>query len=175
MRTIAFTLLLPLCLGACGGEDKGAPETSGPKWILESDLPNALGILDLKDKKAGDEVTVVGRVRETTRGYVAFMLVDDLLDYCGRNADEDCGCNTPWDYCCIPQDKVASASMFVEFHDEKGNPIKGKAEDLRLLDLVAVRGTLQKNETGGMILVAKNGWYRRERPKLGDHVKWPTN
>jgi hypothetical protein len=40
------------------------------------------------------------------------------------------------------------------------------------VDLVAVRGRLVKEADGSLALVAKDGWYRRERPKLPDNVKF---
>jgi len=44
--------------------------------------------------------------------------------------------------------------------------------ELRNLDLVAVRGRLVKDKDGELKLVA-TGWWRRERPKLPDGLKWP--
>ena len=61
----------------------------------------------------------------------------------------------------------------LEFRDGKGEPIENDGKELRLLDLVVVKGTLEKTESGGLLIVAKDGWFRAERPKLPDGLKWP--
>jgi hypothetical protein len=43
---------------------------------------------------------------------------------------------------------------------------------LRLLDLLVVKGTVEKDEHGNVTVVAV-GWHRRERPDLPEGLHWP--
>jgi hypothetical protein len=178
MNRLLFTLLLStaLVLGGCGGDNANTPSADTPgapaSLLLADDVGDAVGIIDAKAGEAGAEIAVVGRVQEINRdGYAVFYLVDDSIDYCGRG-EEDCGCKTPWDYCCDEQ-QMREARMPVELRGPGGMPVKSSELGLRLLDLVAVKGTLEKTDEGGLVLLAKDGWYRRERPTIPEGVKWP--
>ncbi len=176
--TIMSTLLLVVTLAACGGDtsDSGATPTDGSsaKVLLDKDPAGAVSITDARAKQEGDEVTVFGRISKLPGQYVAFTLTDETLDYCGRGTECEGTCTTPWDYCCIQSEKVSAGSLPVEMRDASGNPVAlSDTEMFRLLDLVAVKGTLQKTESGGMMLVIKEGVFRRDRPILADHVVWP--
>jgi hypothetical protein len=188
--SVVAALLGALLLAACGGEDPVRPSaaTGGPPpsagegdrilvdrspFLVPKDTPDAVSVFDAKELEAGKEVAVVGRVRDFVKGYAAFTLIDDELDYCGRGADTMDGCSTPWDYCCIQKETQAAASIPVEYRDAKGEPVEAKDLGLRLLDLVVIHGTLEKTESGGLLLVTNRGWHLRERPTLGPHVQWP--
>jgi hypothetical protein len=177
---LILALALTLTLAACGSEtptDTGTPAadatTSSGKILLDKDLEDAVSVLDAKGMKEGDEVAVYGRIADMPTEYVAFRVTDDELDYCGRGTECEGTCKTPWDYCCIQKETVVAASMPVELHDKDGNPVKRAGADLRLLDLVAMKGTLTKTESGGMMLVVKGGLYKRERATVKDHVVFP--
>jgi hypothetical protein len=63
--------------------------------------------------------------------------------------------------------------MPVEMRDADGNPVKRAGADLRLLDLVVMKGTIGKTESGGPMLVVTEGLYKRERPVVKEHVVFP--
>lgn len=182
MRTIV-TLTLCGLLAACGGEGDpdaaGGPSAEGassapaaPAWLLAAEPEGAVGVRDARGLEAGQDVTIVGRLRDFEPGFGALTLTDDRVPYCGA---EDCtmedGCLTPWDYCCRPQE-ANDASLPVELHGADGEVVETSDLGLRLLDLVVVRGTLQKAESGGLVLVTREGWYRRERPELPATLRW---
>lgn len=175
-RCIPLVLMLLIALPACGGDDTPASTATKPApkgTLLTSDLPDAVGIKAARKMEAGVEVAVFGRVQELNRdGYAIFYLVDDTVDYCGRGA-ESCGCLTPWDYCC-EEPAMLEARMPIELRGADGLPVKDAELGLRLLDLVAVHGTLEKTEEGGLLLVVKDGWFRRDRPTLPDGLEWPS-
>lgn len=175
---LVLTLALTLTLAACGSETTtdtlpSLPAAGATAVLVDTDYADAVSVLDAKGMQAGDEVVVYGRIADMPTEYVAFRVTDDELNYCGRGTDCEGTCKTPWDYCCIQKETVAAASMPVEMHDKDGNPVKRAGADLRLLDLVAMKGTLTKTESGGMMLVVKDGLYKRERATVKDHVVFP--
>jgi hypothetical protein len=166
-------LLAVLFLTACGGPDHDEPAPSPAhaptSWLLEEDFEDALGVVAVKARAPGEEVVVHGRVRSTADG--VFVLVDDdAVQYCDiREGDE---CATPWDYCCENADDVRAASIVVEVQDAEGNPIAQADLGIRPVDHVAFRATLRA-EGDEPVLVARHGWYRRERPPVGPDVHFP--
>ena len=97
-----------------------------------------------------------------------FKLMDASLDF-------RCGSPTPWCYCCEDVDKVKAGSLPVEVRMANGDPAPAESDDFgfRLMDLVAVHGTLEKTEAGNMLLVVKNGWFQRDRPEFDYEIHWP--
>jgi hypothetical protein len=131
-----------------------------------------VGVLVAKEREPEAEVTVYGRVQATAKG--VFTLVDaEAVKYCGEEAGVMDACETPWDYCCESTDAVRQATLVVEARDARGQPVPREALGIRPLDLVAVRGTLTRDAGGTLSLLARSGWFRRERPAVGDHVKFP--
>lgn len=178
LRTL-LALVLALPLLACGkdpapagGPGGAAPAAAASRFALGKDPGAALSVDEARKGAPKDGVVVVGRVRDLTPGFAAFTLVDVSLDYCGGGKDTMDGCPTPWDYCCIPAEDVAAKTIPVAVK-EKGDVAAAPAlPELRRLDLVAVTGRLVKDEKGDVSLEA-TGWFRRERPVFGDHVKFP--
>jgi len=168
-------LCLALLIAACGKEDAAPPEATSnaalDRLSLGSDPGEALPVLDARDAEDG-EVVVQGRIGQVVKGFASFQLVDESLDYCGAGGAMD-DCATPWDYCCIPGDEKNAATLLVEARDDDGRPVKTAAlPGLRLLDLVAVKGRLVHDEHGNATVIA-SGWFRKERPKLREGLRWP--
>ncbi|MDA1194601.1 MAG: hypothetical protein O2894_05395 [Planctomycetota bacterium] len=160
---------LPVVVG-CGDAVPPAP-SAPPSLLLAAEPTGSVSVLDAKGKAAGDEVVVIGRVSDIAKGFAAFTLTDTSVEYCGEGA-ESCGCPTPWDYCC-EEERAKASRMPVELRDKKGEPVQAADIGLRLLDLVVVRGTLAGTESGGLMILAKDGWYRSDRPKLPEGLDWP--
>ena len=173
-RTLALSLVV-LAFG-CGGKDEPTKTPDAdpglPAIALNADLEGAKSVNEVKKAAAGDEVVVVGNIRNIVKGFASFQLTDLSLDYCGSGADPMEKCPTPWDYCCIPQNEVNAATLIVEAHDAGGKVRTAKSLGLRHCDRVAVKGKLQKDEHGNVTVVA-SGWFMRSRPKLHDNVRWP--
>ncbi|MDF1699629.1 MAG: hypothetical protein P1V36_00525 [Planctomycetota bacterium] len=176
-RSPLLALACAFLLAACGG-DTTAP-TDGAKsgtkpadtLLLAQKPGDAVDVLTARGKAEGDEVIVVGRVSEMVKGFAAFTITDDSVEWCGRG-EEDCGCPTPWDYCC-EEERAKAGRLPVELRDAEGEPVAASDTGLRLLDLVVVKGTLAKTESGGLMVLAQDGWFRAERPKLPEGLAWP--
>src|SRR5436190_9220969 len=99
------------------------PASSLPDaFWLKSEPANAKPVAEVRDKaKTGDAVVVAGRVggvkEPFMKGAAVFTLVDAALKPC---TDE---CESPWDYCCEPPDRITKNTITVEFRDG-ASPIK---------------------------------------------------
>jgi hypothetical protein len=173
--------LLLAALGGCGKPAPAAPPTSSGsseayRLSTAADLTDAVPVLEVKEADPpladGAEVAIVGRIRQMADGVLT--VVDDReVHYCGKTEDVDCGCPTPWDYCCTNPRALKRASLTIEVQDAAGRSVPEDAMGLRLLDLIAVRGKLSKDEAGTLVLTSSGTWYRRERPELPDGLEWP--
>jgi len=158
---------------ACG--KKAPKEPTAPvatvDLSLKADPGPALSVKEAKEKGPGEEVVVLGRVKDIVKGFATLNLIDPSLDYCGQKPGSMTD-KTPWDYCCEASDVVAAATLTVEARGPDGRVLKGAMPSLRLLDLIAVKGKVEKDEHGNVTIVA-TGWFRRERPNLPEGLHWP--
>jgi hypothetical protein len=170
MRALLACLVLVTL--ACGKREAEKPPAVATVDLgLAADPGAALSVKEAKEKGPGEEVVVVGRVKEIVKGYATFNLIDASLDYCGQKPGSMTD-DTPWDYCCETGEVRAAATLTVEVRGPGGKVRAGTMPSLRLLDLVAVKGRLEKDEHGNVTVVA-TGWFRRERPQLPEGLRWP--
>jgi hypothetical protein len=163
--TLAFAALLSLCLlSACGGEQPADPNSSAQKpkdsqipastWSAGA-LPDAQRVGAVRQSaKDGAELVVEGKVKDFVEGFAAFTLVDLKLKDCIQMGD---GCPTPWDYCCTPATEVAENTITVEVQGEDGRPLRETLKgfhELDHLDIVQVRGKVQRDEAGNVRVTA---------------------
>jgi len=174
MRLLLLGLaFLPL---ACGKKEapkppKNIPSAPAIDLKLAADPGKALSVREAKEKGPGEEVVVEGRISNIVKGFFTFNLVDADLYYCGKGQATD-ECKTPWDYCCVDAGERAAATLSVDARGADGKVLAGALPGLRVLDLVAVKGKLEKDEHGNVTIVA-TGWFTRERPQLPDDLHWP--
>lgn len=173
------SLALLFVVSACNKDDAPKPAPAAPsapvapagsRYLLAKEPAGAIAVLAAKAKGEAKGVTVVGRLKDTVHGFAAFTLTDVSLAYCGEGGTEE-NCPTPWDYCCIPDDKVAEATISVAAR-EKGEVVEATVPELRNLDLVVVHGDLVKTKDGSLRLDA-DGWFRKERPPTPKGVEFP--
>lgn len=168
--------LLALLLAACGGDPPPpaappAPPGAAASLVLAQDIPGTVSVLEALKGTEGAEVAVVGKLQKKVKGRALFYLTDVSVQDCLRCGMPG-GCKTPWDYCCHPKEMKAG-TIVVELRDATGQPARVADLGLRELDLVAVKGTLAKGAGDRLMLLAKDGWFVRERPELPKNVKLP--
>jgi len=164
-----FVACLAFVTFACG-KDTEKPQTVTLKL---ADPGPGVSVKKVKEMGHGEEVVVEGRVSNIVTGVAAFNLIDVSLDYCGQKSPED-SCKTPWDYCCEDAGDRAAATISVEKRGADGK-IMGQGTHLpmlRLLDVVAAKGKIEKDDHGNVTVVATS-WFVRERPQLPDDLHWP--
>jgi hypothetical protein len=157
-------LCVALLVVACGKKEEAPPAVVTLKF---ADPGPGVSVKKAKEMGSGEEVVVEGRVSNIVKGVAAYNLVDDELYYCGRGGAED-ECKTPWDYCCVDAGERAAATLSVEHRGPDGK----RLPTIRLLDLVAVKGKIEKDEHGNVTIV-ETARFVRERPKLPDDLHWP--
>ena len=140
------------------------PSAEGKAFLLPSDPGGAKGVTDVrKDAKDGDEVTVVGRVGGSTKpfteGRASFFIVDPAL--------EPTECECPWDYCGVDAKVLKAGRLLVKFVDAEGKALKGGAREMfgiQELTTVAVKGKVQRDDKGNVIVLATAMYIRPEQP-----------
>lgn len=170
-RNLFVALGCALLLTACGGDDAPASAstsngTSSASVVLDKDPGEAKSIFEVRKMEAGQDVVAVGRVHKMTKGAAALLLIDASLQWCNTT-------NTPWDFCCHDPEERGRAVLPVEVR-RGGEVVDTNDFGIRPLDVVVVAGKLEASEGGGLVLVTDKGWFRRERPDLGDReLAWP--
>ena len=180
MTKLALTLSAAaalFALAACDEKPAPAPttkpagtSTAAPKPAA-SDIPATLFLTaapadakDIKDAKptlkAGDKVTLTGRIGGSEEPFVdgraVFTIVDSHIKDCDQMGEKG-HCKTPWDYCCEPSDDLAKASATVQVVGADGKPLKSSLKDvhgLKPLATVVVVGTVASVEGGSLVVNA---------------------
>lgn len=178
LLTLSLIPIVPFA-ASCGGSDTpatengaGAPPAAMQQYVLQADPGESIGVVAARQREAGTQMVVAGRIARIGKGAAVFWLMDKQLPYCGEVRSEDT-CKTPWDYCCETPDTYRANSLLVEIRDQGGQPVPTPSlPGLRLLDHVEVTGTIEKDEQGNPVLLAA-GYFRVARPELPDDVRWP--
>jgi hypothetical protein len=160
LRSYLLFAILTLLTPACGktdqtrtaGESAEGHETGIPEsYWSEDDLPGALEVAAArKDAGDGEEVVLVGLVKDFVDGRAVFTLMDLSLPPC-----DPANCSTPWDYCCIEAKVQTQHAVTVELPDADGRPLRSSVQGyhgLDHLDTVAVKGTVARDENGNVTL-----------------------
>lgn len=147
--------------------DSTAEKVDSSEFLLASEPAEAKAVGVLRESsKDNDEVVIVGRIGGSTHPWVdgaaAFTIVDESLAACGD--EEECGCPTPWDYCCVSSDKIATNSVTVKFTDENQRTRRFNPKDifgLAELQTVVVEGTVDRDDTGKFTILARKMFIRK--------------
>lgn len=158
---IPFLIVLPFALTSCGGDaaDDGSSGggASGIDAVWASSAPaDAQPVLAVKAAaQTGDEVVVIGRVKDFNSSLAAFTLIDSSLKSCKETKDDMC--KTPWDYCCVEPNIVSGATISIEVHDDAGRPHKQPMKGFHGLDhlqTIRVKGIATRDDAGNLRIAA---------------------
>ena len=143
-------------------EDSAAVEqVDASQFVLAAAPDNALTVLAVKDSaENGDDVVISGRIGGSSHPFVdgvaAFTIVDAALPAC--NDEEDCGCSTPWDYCCETADAIAKHSATIKFTGDDQRPRRFDPRtifDVVELQTVVVTGKAKRDDAGNLTILAE--------------------
>lgn len=171
-QCLALAGLVALAAG-CGPTGGNSSETrndpaarsEAEQYLLTSEPAGVKGVIDVrKYAKDGDEVVVAGQVggstKPFTQGRASFLIVDPSL-----KATE--GCDTPWDFCEMPNKEVAAARLSVKFVDQGGKTLQAGAREMfgiKELSGVVVKGKVSRDDKDNVVVVA-SGIYVRPQGK----------
>ncbi len=160
---ILSTACVLTALMACGQseEAKPAPSDAGAghpldSFYLEAAPAETVEVAALRSMQNGASVSVRGDIQDfaPVQGKAVLSLYDHALPSCDENPDDQC--QTPWDFCCVPDDEIAKASATVEFRQDGqlvAADLKGFHGITYLTDVV-VTGTLQLDDAGNARIAA---------------------
>lgn len=168
MKTTTIIIIASVCLLASCKEQSGqaaAPAAATPSSVLGAVLaktpaanPQAIHTIR-KSTKAGDEITLSGRIMGNDKPFVdgraVFILGDpELLTPCNELPGDNC--ETPWDVCCeTPEDKKTGTAT-IQIVGDDGRVLKEGLEGvggLVKLAHVTVTGTVAEGSSADLLLV----------------------
>ncbi|MEM9415092.1 MAG: hypothetical protein AAGA29_06375 [Planctomycetota bacterium] len=175
-RTTALSALLCATLvlaTGCGGGDatENAGNTPGdtaaatlPDGLMLSSAPEgAQTILALKETASeGDEVVVHvvvgGKMQPHVDGRASAAIIDAGLD--NPCTGEDDHCQTPWDYCCTPQEEITANLATLQIVDEDGRPLAiDLASQFPPMAVLTVRGVVGPRPDPQVLTINATGIY----------------
>ncbi len=137
-QTLCLTLLVGLvALPGCDGRSDGAQDAETGERAAESKLPadlivatpppTARSVSELKSAPELQGTVVVhgrvgGREEPFVDGIAMFLLADAEMKSCDELHGD--ACETPWDYCCEPNDSRVAKTATVQIADADGKPLR---------------------------------------------------
>ena len=169
MKSFASLTLISLCalVPGCSGTEMPDSETgaapTGPQYIASAEPDGAMPVGEARAQSSdGEAVVLLGRIGGSTEPFVeglaAFTIVDPKVEWC----PPDCGCATPWDYCCT-LNEVRDNIATVKVVNDQGKPVAEHAKALlgvKELSLIVVEGTAQRDGEGNLSVLARKVFIR---------------
>lgn len=159
---VAGSLLIGCADQTASQQDNAEPQVDASQFVLTRAPENAQSVLALRESAQDeDEIVIRGRIGGSSNPFVdgaaAFTIVDVTLPYCGEG-EEECGCPTPWDYCCETSEDIAGHSATIKFVDENDRPRRFDPKsmlNIQELSMVVVQGKVKRNAGNLTVLAEK--------------------
>lgn len=163
---------LPYAMG-CGSASDASTQSSvstspidGAKFVLAAEPDGAIGVIEARESaENGDELVLVGRIggeaNPWIEGRAAFMLLDPSMLVVGESEGMAEGQLCTAD-CCVTERQACTT--LVKFVDGTGTLVAVDARELlgvSLDDMVVVKGTAKRDETGNFQLLATGLYVRK--------------
>ena len=173
MKLLKLTMVscLILAIGCTGDTSSSATPDgantapTGTQYIATSEPAGATGVGEArKSSTDGQSIVLVGHIGGSSAPFIddvaAFSIVDPSVSYC----PPECGCPTPWDYCCM-LDQVKENIATVKIVDADGKLVAEDARKLvgvRELSLVVVEGSAKRDDAGNLTVLANKIFIRSQ-------------
>ena len=159
----AVLLLLTACNGEEASQEAGST-TQLPDSVFLTEAPDGVQtIAALKaNAKQGDEVVVRVIVGGSVNPIVEGRASASIIDASVPNAclGEDDHCQTPWDYCCTPQESITANLATLRVTDEAGQALKADLSPrIKPLTTLVVKGTVGPRPDEQVLTIDAQGIY----------------
>ena len=165
---LLLTVTLSLFIWGCTKEDKAPAEkvqtesTLPPSLFVNEKISNAVPVLEARKLKAGDKVTVQGKIMGNTNPFIEnrslFILGDpETLTSCDLMPEDECP--APWDVCCETDKDIAAGTLSIQVVDSNGKVLKTGLEGksgLKKLSTVIIEGVVASNSTADNMTINAN-------------------
>ena len=167
MKKLLIIICSTLLLAACKkntevkNEDKKTDIKLPAELFGNVDKSSAMTVLDAKKLKAGDEVTVTGKIMGSMNPFVkdrAMFIIGDPAILKSCNTIKGDSCKTPWDVCCDSKEDKARGTLSIQVLD-KGKKVyktglQGK-NGLDNLKTVVVKGIVAEASENSTVITAE--------------------
>ncbi|MCM8542764.1 MAG: hypothetical protein NE328_21035 [Lentisphaeraceae bacterium] len=135
-------------------------EAALPSTLFVSEkIADAVPVLEARKLKAGDKVTVQGKIMGNMKPFIdsraSFILGDPAkLQSCDVRPDDECP--TPWDVCCEEDKDIAAGTLNIQIVDSTGRVIKTGLEGksgLKKLSEVVIEGVVASNSSADAMTI----------------------
>ena len=169
---LAWSLAILLMSGCTDpSADQASRETTAPPPVDASQYLLTTAPADATAVRASravaedqDSVVITGRIGGSTHPFVegvaAFTIVDESMPPC----PDDCGCPTPWDYCCESAEDIVRHSAIVKFVDSEQRALRFDPRavfDIKELQTVVVQGKALRDDAGNYTVLAEKIYVAR--------------
>ncbi len=176
MKVLVSTLLLSvatIALTGCGSSSSSGElaqvtpvSIDGSKFILTEEPDDAVGVIEARESaENGAPVVVVGRIGGSVnpwiQGRAAFLLLDASMSVVAEGQDSG-GPELCTGDCC--ESERAGCTTLVKVVDAEGKLVAADSRQLLGVaenDFVVVRGKVNKDESGNIIVLADGVFVRR--------------
>jgi len=132
-----------------------------PETLLVATAPaDAKGVSDTRrNAQPGEDIVVRGRIGGTMKPLSETAAIAVLADEKGIKACSDIPgdtCETPWDFCCEPSEKLRASILTIQVRDEQGKIVRKTLRGmggLEELSTVVVKGKVDKRSTSQALMV----------------------
>ena len=160
--------LVPLLLAGCNPvatpsleTGNGGPGVDVSRYELKTEPATGMGVAEVRKSKETD-VVVAGRIGGTAEPIGKTSAIFHLADLKLPITE---GCDTPWDFCEVPDKELKASRITVKLVDENGKTVPASVAELfkvKPLSVVVVKGKAQRDDYGNVTVLA-TGIYVRER------------
>ena len=142
-----------------------------PEGLFVKSIDGAVSVVEARKLKAGDKVTVKGKVMGALKVFVdnrALMIIGDtgILTSCDDRPGDDCP--NPWDVCCDDEKDIKDGILSVQVLGADGKVLKtglkGKG-GLKELSYVIIKGTVSTDSTADSMTINADSIALTEKPK----------
>lgn len=153
MKYTIITLLMIGLMVSCGKKEETKTVTEKPKVeipqsVFAKKLEQGIPVLEARKHKAGDKITVQGKIMGSMKPFVegrASFIIGDPAKLTSCDLKEDDPCESPWDVCCDDSQDIADATLSIQLIDGSGKVLKAGLKGingLKELSNVVVEGTV---------------------------------